>query len=200
MELLFQEQSIQFDENPTAEQIIEQINLWLNDTYYFSHLVADSVDIYEDPEQYLDGDLKNINKLEVIARTAGEFTNDILLSAAAYLTGANQELEKLSESFYKNPSNETWQNFGDMLEGMQWLNQIVLSIDQMKEKPQNWDEFLKLAATLEVELKNMEEAVENQDFILIGDIIQYEIMPLYGELEKEIQTTIDNEGIRHDVN
>lgn len=200
MEFLFQEESIQFDQDSTVEQVIEQIHTLLDDSYYFSHLIVDGVDVYEEPEQYLNENLESIEKLELIARTANEFTNDILLSAEVYLQRASLELMKLADGFYKNPSSESWDNFSDMLEGMQWLNQIIVSIDQMNEKPQNWDEYLKLAATLEVELKNLEEAVENGDHVLVADIIQYEITPVYEGLEKEIQRTIDTEGSRHDAN
>ncbi|OLN24034.1 hypothetical protein BTO30_01040 [Domibacillus antri] len=200
MEFIFQEQVIQFDQDPTVEQIIEQINTWLNNSYYFSHLIVDGVNVYEEPEQYLTENLGSIDKLEIVARTAKEFTNEILLSAENYLQGAIPELTKLSDGFYNNPASDTWDDFGDMLEGMQWLNQIIVSIDQLPKQPQNWDEYLKLAATLEVELKNLEEAMENSDNVLIGDIIQYEMAPLYEAFEKEIQTTIDTEGSRHDVN
>lgn len=200
MELLFQEESIQFDQDSTVEQVIEQINILLDDSCYFSHLIVDGVDVYEELEQYLNENLESIEKLELIARTANEFTNDILLSAEVYLQGALPELTKLADDFYNNPTSESWGNFSDMLEGMQWLNQIIVSIDQMNEKPQNWDEYLKLAATLEVELKNLEQAVENGDHVLVADIIQYEITPVYEGLEKEIQKTIDTEGSRHDAN
>ncbi|WP_050179831.1 hypothetical protein [Domibacillus robiginosus] len=200
MKLLFQEQIIQFEQDSTVEKIMEQINTLLGDSYYFSHLVVDGIEVYEEPEHYLNENSESIEKLQLIARTAKEFTNDILVSAEMYLKGAASELAKLSDSFYNNPSANSWSNFSDMLEGMQWLNHIINCIDQMNEKPQNWDEYLKLAAALEVELKNLEEAVGNRDNVLIGDSIQYEIMPLYDALETEIQTTIDTEGARHDAN
>ncbi|OMP65797.1 hypothetical protein [Domibacillus epiphyticus] len=200
MELLFQKQIIQLEQYQTAEQIIEQINTLLNNSYYFSHFVADGKEVYEDPENYLKENAAQIEKLEVIARTAKELTYDILLSAEEYLKRALPELSILTDGFYNNPSTHHWTNFDHMLEGMQWLNQIIISIDQMKEKPANWDEYLKLSATLQNEVKGLEEAVENADHILVADLIQYEIKPFYESLEKEISTTIDTEGTRHDTN
>lgn len=200
MELIFKDQIIQYKELPSVEEIIQKINELLIDNYYYSHFIVDGQVVYEDPEQYLLEELSAISKLEVIGRTAAEFTNDILLTAEEYLKRAKPEMTDLAEGFYQNPGTEHWTNFSDMLEGIQWLNQIILSIDGINEQPGNWNAYLNLAAKLEMELGNLEEAVENSDYVLIADIIQYELIPLYESLINEINTTIDTEGTRNDVN
>lgn len=200
MELLFQNQKIQFDQQPSVDFIIEKINSLLGTSFYLSHLVADSINVYDDPEQYLLENLETIQTLEVVAQTTEELLNDILLTAENYLKRAVAEFVNLTNAFYNIPTPENWTNFSDLLEGMQWINQIISTIDQMKRKPINWEQYIKLSAKLEVELKNMEEAVINSDHVLIADIIQYELLPIYETLQQEIKTTIDTEGIRHDVN
>lgn len=201
MELIFKDVKIQFDQQPNVDNIIEKINGLLEDhQLYFSHLIADGVDVYGSTEQYLTENLTSIEKLEVIVRTQKEFQNDILLTAEDYLNRASLEISGLIEGFYNGPTSEHWSSFKDMLEGIQWINQIVVSIDQMKEKPNNWEAYLQHIATLEVELKNIEDALKNGDHILMADIIQYELLPIYEELKNEISKTIDTEGIRYDVN
>lgn len=200
MKLLIAEQTIHFDKQPSVEELVAKINELLTDDYYFSHLIVDGLDVFEEPEPYLADELPHIAELEVVAQTAAQLINNSLLTAEDYLKRAQPEMTVLADCFYQQPSAEQWASFSDMLEGMQWLHQIIASIDGMKAKPSNWDEYLKLAATLEVELKNLEEAVENSDTVLMADMIQYELLPLYESLGKEIQTTIDTEGTRDDVN
>ncbi|MFJ8257653.1 hypothetical protein ACIQ4Z_10325 [Peribacillus asahii] len=200
MELIMMDQSIQFEKQPSVEDVIEKINELLGDNYYFSHLIVDGIAVYDDLEQYLSEEILKIEKLEIVAQTVAAFTNDILLTAEEYLTRAEPGMVTLTDGFYQNPESKQWTSFADMLEGIQWLNQIISAIDSMKDRPRNWEGYVRLAATLEVQLQTLEEAVENSDTVLIADIIQYELIPLYQALRHEIHTTIDNEGIRDDVN
>lgn len=200
MELIMNEQSFQFEKQPSAEEVVEKINELLADNYFFNHIIVDGVVVYDDPEQYLSDEFLKIEKLEVITRTATEFKNDILLTAEEYLKRAEPEMTLLADGFYQNPESEHWTSFADMLDGVQWLNQIITSLDGIAKNPRNWDEYIKLRSILEMQIQALEEAVENGDTVLIADIIQYELIPLYNSLKNQIQTTIDTEGSRNDVN
>lgn len=199
MKLIFQDEKRILDE-PSVDVIIETINEWLSQEYYFSYFIVNGTPIYDEPETYLDDQLENIDTLEIIGRTSKELKNDLLLSAEHYIERSIPELSTLSEQFYGTTNQETWNQFGDMLEGIQWLNQLITSIDELKIQPNNWNEYLTIAATLENELKNLEEALQNKDHVLIGDIIQYEIEPIYQSLQHEVKHSIDKEGMRHDIN
>lgn len=200
MKLEFRDQKIELDREPSAEIIIEKINYWLGSIYFFSHLVADGEIIYENPESYLLENNKDINVLEVVGLTPNEFVNEVLLTAESYLKGTSKELQILTEGFYNVPNNKDWQSFNDLLEGLQWINQVISSINEMEEKPSNWESYLTISKSLTLEIGSLEEATTNGDFVLMADIIQYEIKPAYESLEKEISITIDVEGRRHDVN
>jgi hypothetical protein len=200
MELIFKNETVQFGELSSVEEIIEKINELLADQYYFSHLIVDGEEIYEDPESYLLNSLESISTIEVAVKTIQEFVNEVLIMAKDYLTNAIPEMTSLADGFYQNPTSENWVDFSAMLEGMQWLNKTINVIDKAKERPANWNECIKLAAQFEMELKNLEQAVENSDNVLIADIIQYELLPVYEALLEEINTTIDTEVERYDLN
>lgn len=200
MELLFKDKTIQFDILPSVEEVIEKINELLADQYYYSHLIIDGEEIYEELENYLLQSLESIMTLEVVVKTVREFVNDVLIMAADYLTTAVPEMTSLADGFYKNPTADNWGEFSAMLEGMQWLNHSIDLIDKAKERPANWDECINHAVQLQMELKNLEEAVGNTDSVLIADIIQYELLPIYEALQAEFNTTIDTEVERHDLN
>ncbi|PKH10357.1 hypothetical protein [Planomicrobium sp. MB-3u-38] len=200
MQLKFKNLNQEFSQSTTVNEIIMKINEWLGSSYLFSHLNADGVEVYEDQDQYLSSNLLSIQVLEVIAYTPQEFIATSLLDAENYLEGALKEFENLADGFYNTPGNAEWADFSKMLEGMQWLNLVISSIGNLKEKPGNWTEFTTVSDKLQSELKNLEEAIEKDDSILIADLIQYELLPLYESLEKEVKQTIDNEGMRKNVN
>lgn len=200
MKLLFKGETIQLNNELSLEFVKEKINSLLADQYFFSHLVVDGVEIYEEPEQYLEQHLHDINELEIIARTVQEFVNDLLLTAEDYTKRAIPEIEALADHFYNHPNHEGWNKFGQLLEGLQWLTHMIQTIDSFSQKPENWMNYLKASIAVEEELKNLKEALENKDHVLIADIINYEILPYFTTLGAEIQHTIDTEGYRHDLN
>ncbi|EGQ26944.1 hypothetical protein HMPREF9372_0974 [Sporosarcina newyorkensis 2681] len=200
MKLLFQQQTIQLDSQSTTEEVIENINNLLEKDYYFSHFIADGVEIYEGHEQFLNSHTGQIEKLEIITKTVKEFTNDILLSVESYTEQATLLLETLSNEFYNSPSGETWGQFAQLMESLQWINGVIELLRNQEEKVKNWSQYEEIAGTIQQELLNLEEAVENEDFVLIGDIIQYEIAPNFESLHEASKTTIDTEGTRPNLN
>ncbi|MEK5040722.1 hypothetical protein [Sporosarcina sp. FSL K6-3457] len=199
MKLTFQEQQIEFDKTPSSDEVVAKINELLKENYYFSHFIADGTEIYEEHEDYLIVNIDRIEKLEIIAKTEKEFLNDILLSAEAYLKRAKPEIVLLPEGFYSNPSSEVKTKFGQLMEGLQWLDEMLAVIDRSKERPGDWDKCMELSESMKTEIVSLSEAVENSDNVLIADIIQYEFIPIFESLESEIGNIIDVVGTRHNL-
>lgn len=199
MELIFQQQTTTLD-NATAENIMDQITNLLAKEYYLSHFIADGTEVYEDHGNYLNEHAGYIEKLEIVAKTVKEFVNDLLLSAEEYTQRAIPELAPIAEAFYDNPTPGTWATFDQLLGGLQWINEMLMTIGKSMAVPSNWQGYLMVSNKMQEEIRNLAEAIENEDNVLIGDIIQYELLPNFEELEKEIQLTMDTEGSRHDLN
>jgi len=188
MELIFQEQQFEFDKTPSSDEVVAKINELLKGNYYFSHFIADGTEIYEDHEDYITVNVDRIEKLEVIAKTENEFLNDILLSAEEYLKRAKPELASLPDGFYSNPSPETRSNFSQLMEGLKWLDEMLLVIDKSNERPVDWNQCMELSQSMKQEIVNLSEAVDNSDNILIADIIQYEFIPIFESLETALKS------------
>jgi hypothetical protein len=196
------EHTLEYDNKPSSiEEIFAKINEQLNDSdHHFSHLIIDNEEVYENHDAYIFENVEQINQIEVKVKSIKEFVNELLLSIEEYLHRALPEVEILVDEFYQGPKPESWEKFNQLLQGIQWLDQVIITIDQSKFTPKNWDDYLKISASLKAELQNMEEAVENKDMILIADIIQYEIIELLKSYEESVKTTIDQEGYHHDIN
>lgn len=199
MELTFQEQQFDFKDKLTSDDVIEKINELLQENYYFSHFIADGTEIYEDHENYLIVNLGRIEKLEVIVKTEKEFLNDVLLSTLEYLQRAKPELVALPISFYENPTVETHKEFEKLLEGLQWLDEMLTIIGNSNDRPKSWELYLNLSQKIKTEIINLGDAVENSDNVLTADVIQYEFLPIFEELELLVEKSIDSEGTRYDL-
>lgn len=200
LELIFKEHSIQFDMNATAKEVMSNINDILGNDNHFSHLIADGVEIYEEFEDFLIKNVLSVKKIEIVEKTKKEFVNDLLLMAGDYIKRAEMVLPSLVKSFYENPEPKTWEELDQLLGGIQWLDEVLTGIGISEETPSNWAKYLAAYKEIQEGIGNLAEALENEDNILIGDIVQYEMMPALLTLKEEIELTMDNEGTRYDLN
>lgn len=182
------------------EEMVTQINQSVGESgYYFSHLIVDGVNIYQDHEVYMREKIESIQEVVVKVKSEKEMVNDLLLSTESYVANALPEIEKLADEFYGHPDENTWNKFNQFLEGVQWLVNMVASIDKSNYKLATGDEFFVASSTIENELKSLAEALENKDLILIADIIQYEMIPAMKALMNHAKKVIDEQGTRPDL-
>ncbi|MDQ0206937.1 hypothetical protein [Alkalicoccobacillus murimartini] len=185
----------------SLQKIADEINLKTEETpYFFSHFVIDGIEVYEEYQEYLAEHIKKIELIEVYLKTKKEFINELTLSLENYLTRAIPEIQLLSEEYYQIAKSSTWEKFQEMLDGIEWINGTIVSIDHEEEKPKSWNEVLKLGSDLQEVLKQLTDGMASKDEILIGDILQYEFITLLEELKNKIIMIIDTEGKRDLLN
>lgn len=185
--------------HPTVNQVMDFITNFMEKDVYYSHMIADGAEIYEDGVAYLKVHLSDIQRLEVKTKTLADFVHDNLLSAKEYLERAIPLVIHLTDRFYQNPSDDDWHEFNELLNGIEWLEQMVTAMDRAEPHLENREDFSTIFSSLQEELKGLEEALKNKDNVLIADLILYEILPLLKELSSEIEKTIETEEQRHDL-
>ena len=199
MKLIIGEQRIVLGKKTSQDDIIEKINEYLANGYYFSHFIVDGTEIFDEHEEYLNLNLDRIKELEVIAKTEKEFMNDVLLSTEVYLKRAKPELVTLATEFTVKPTAETWTNFEMLVGGAGWLIDMLAVIVDSNERPTSWEAYVKLSTALQAELVKLIEAVEKEQLVHISNSIQNEIMLIFTSLEEEVGKTIDSEGTRENL-
>jgi len=173
------------NKNGVFEQIQDFLNKSLIDSeMFFSHMIIDEVEVYHDYELYIEDRLSKIENILIEVKSYLEFTNDIILSIHDYSDRALPELKQLSDAFYQSSTSSSWSNLDDLVEALQWIYNAIMSIDKEKDTPSNWDKYITIAASFEVLFPNLLEALETQDHILIADIIAYEIIPLFQDINQ----------------
>lgn len=159
----------------------------------FSHLIIDGVIVYDDYYDYLLDNIRNIEEVIIIVKTAKKISEEVLLSTIDYLDRSIPEIEMLSNEFYKTPSKESWQKLMDLIEGIRWIMDTFVSIDSNGELEnivnsyEEWNLYAKDVYSLQELMMDFEEILRNNDFISTGDILSYEIVPLFKEMKKKLE-------------
>lgn len=186
VQLLEKEFSVDNNEQG-IQQLIDTINETLVEkNVYFSHMVVDGEEVFDDPAEYIFNNIEKVQQIYIKVKTIKQFVNNVMVSLNTYTERAIPEIQRLVDQFYQNPSSESWATLEQLLEGIEWIYQTIKNIDRANKTQYKWGEYLKVAATFEVELPNLMDAIENKDTILIADIIQYEILP---QFQKVYDTT-----------
>ena len=200
LQLIIGEQHIEYKEKPAADEVIERINESLTEGYYFSHFISDGVEVYDEHEEYLEGNLDEIVELEVVIKTEKEFMNDVLLSAEEYLQRAIPDVKALANDFGRVPTSDTWDRFDMLLGGMEWLNDMLKVVCNSEERPSNWETYHKLTSNMQAEVSKLGKAVEKKKSSQISTIVKVGLLPIFEQLEKEFGETIDTEFVRKNLN
>ncbi|SMP52514.1 hypothetical protein [Anoxynatronum buryatiense] len=133
----------------------------------------------------------SISSIEVVLVLPETMMYDVLVSTAEYLDGAIPLLEPLANDFYKEPDSEAWTKLSQLFESVQWIIHSIQTMDHMNtQKPiisdQTWQPYLAEAYRIREILDDFSGAMEVQDAVLIGDLLSYEIKPIFETMSQSI--------------
>lgn len=179
------------------EEIIEKIADILTDEMektnkVIKSLEIDGLELYQDYFEYI---LDNINYIESINAkliTYKELVGETLVGTIDYLQGAAEEIVPLSEAFYAEPTKESWDDFSDLLEGINWIISVFNLIDNDKTLIETlpsyeiWNLYAKDILTLNELIPQMNDALNSKDNTLLADLMMYEILPLYEDMREQL--------------
>lgn len=167
--------------------------------YAFSHLEIDGYTVYEDFQNYFLDNISNIEEVKVIVKTFKGFIEEILNTTAEYFENAILEIEILSDEFYKTPTGESWSKLSDLIQGIKWIMDSFVIIDQSDEikeivkSYETWNLYAKDIYSLRELLDEFEEILENEDLVSTADILSYEIAPLFNGMLDKLNVLVDRE-------
>lgn len=183
-------------------KIFDYINQIINKKNVFlKSMKIDGVEIYDNFYEHLLDKIESINKVEVKTQTLNQLIDDVVYDSWEYIVKAIPLIERLSASFKKNPTERSWQDLDNLFAGIEWILETYRNIDQYKnlsELVSNyyiWNEYVVELEKLKLSLPDFFEAIKNKDTILIGDILQYEISPLFESISEKL-----NKLAKKDVN
>lgn len=107
-----------------------------------------------------------------------------LKTAYEYIDSLKGGINLAVENFQNNNRKEAIDVVIQLAEGLEWLISVLtLTKDVQKEQ-------IDINNILE-NINNINEAFENEDYILISDILEYEVLPVLEEYKKSISVSIN---------
>jgi len=129
--------------------------------------------------------LSKIETLEIEISTLPDIINQNIENADAYLIRLIPGIEKSVELFRMGNEQEANKFFINIIDGIDWLSQVLDMILAAKEiSPDtvfNGKSIQNRRASLVDFTQQMVDANKNQDWVLLADLLEYEILPYYQE-------------------
>jgi hypothetical protein len=200
MQVICLEEVIEIQSNEASpRELVEIIHVKLKESdLYLNYLLIDGVQVY-DYIAYFNESFEGIQLIEVHAHTFEQMNKETLESAQLYLNNVIPAVLIMADDFYKNPTSDTWSNFEQFLEGLEWLNSMMRIQTNAALNRSNNQEFINTSNLLHSRIEELQEAVNNSDTILIADIIKHEIIVLLQSLKDDIFNLLDR-GYNYDSN
>lgn len=129
--------------------------------------------------------LSEIEILEIEISTLPDIINKNIENADAYLIRLIPGIEKSVELFRIGNEQEANKFFINIIDGIDWLSQVLDMVLAAKEiSPDtvfNGKSIQDRRASLVDFTQQMVDANKNQDWVLLADLLEYEILPYYQE-------------------
>lgn len=205
MNIHIQDKILEFEnDSKIIRQIFDNINEHLQEeNLQFSHLIIDDEEIYDNFDSYIIRNIESIKKIEVVTVSIEEMVNESIMSAEQYAKNAIPIINKLAEEFYQRPNEKTWLQLTELFEGIQWIIQSLTQINLIESSNDIvsdygiWNEYVQEVSKLNI-ISELENAILNKDSILIGDMLLYEIIPVFEAMTEKLGLLI-SEAVNKDV-
>lgn len=141
--------------------------------------------LFTDFERYLVNNFEDIRELKIFTVSELQLLIETIEESTRYLSNVLNEIEYLSSIFYGEIKQKQWKEFSDFTGGLQWLYLTIESCLHITEKQNieiiNKEKLNSIKEKFESTIKELEETLNNKEFITVGDLIEYEFKPLLEE-------------------
>lgn len=110
---------------------------------------------------------------------------EALNTANEYLDNLKNGINKLVSYIDNEEEDKACAIISMIADGIDWLIKVVKLTSEVHEGKVSLD-------GIEEKLGEVADAIENEDYILVGDLFNYEIMPILEEAHKQIKLIVQN--------
>ena len=149
---------------------------------YIRRIWLDQKEFPPDDRETLHKKPADINSLEVELADLKDLVATNLSNALDYLEKLIPGFDQAADLFRTGSEQEANKYYIQILDGMDWFSEVVNIVMRSEGEGQEPENSLKLRqAKLTDLMSQMLEANKNQDWVLLADILEYEMIPFYEE-------------------
>ena len=149
---------------------------------YIRRIWLDQKEFPADDPETLQKKPADINSLEVELANLKDLVATNLSNALDYLEKLIPGFDQAADLFRMGNEQEANKYYIQILDGMDWFSEVITIVMSSKGEGSELEDTLHLRqAKLTDLMSQMLEANKNQDWVLLADILEYEMIPFYQE-------------------
>ena len=157
----------------------------------FGHIRLNEKEVLADSPETRQTAISLIETLETEVFSLNEILEKNIANAQEYLKKLIPGIQKASELFRSGSEQEANKFFINIIDGMEWFSQVVDSIAKATESESTYiifvgKDFQDRQNELVELTRQMVDANQNQDWVLLADLLEYEILPYYTDWEEQL--------------
>ncbi|MBC8286216.1 MAG: hypothetical protein H8E42_01945 [Nitrospinae bacterium] len=174
------------DPSIQGETLAEVLNAILKSRQdsYIRRVWLDGQEVSSSSEDTLKTSAASVGLLELELGQLQDLLATNLTNAKEYLERLIPGFQKAADLFRMGSEQEANQYYLQILDGIEWFSQVVLTIVNAQENKLgeiNLEERQKQLTDL---IAQMLEANQNQDWVLMADLLEYEMIPFYKDWQE----------------
>ncbi|CAH0118009.1 hypothetical protein PAE9249_00474 [Paenibacillus sp. CECT 9249] len=146
---------------------------------------------YDGYELYIQHHFYEIKHINIITITPQDSLDETITEIQKYNAKLILAVEDIGKAFYGDLTEENWNQFSNLFEGIGWLYQslefCLILIEKTKMKRELTETLRTAADKLKISLSDIEQALNEQEYITVGDIIQYELGNVFELIHEKIR-------------
>ena len=158
---------------------------------YIRRIWLDGQEVSSDSQDTLKTSTASVVLLELELAELQDLLANNLTNAKDYLVKLIPGFQKAADLFRMGNEQEANQYYLQVLDGIEWFSQVVIiivSTQKNKSEEKSLEERQKKLTDL---MSQMLEANQNQDWVLMADLMEYEMIPFYKDW-KEVLSRIES--------
>jgi hypothetical protein len=167
----------------TLEEVLNAI-LKSCENSYIRRVWLDGEEVSSSTQDTLKTSAASVELLELELAQLKDLLANNLTNAKDYLERLIPAFQKAADLFRMSNEQEANQYYLQILDGIEWFSQVVLTIvnaQESKLQEKGLEERQKKLTDL---MAQMLEVNQNQDWVLMADLLEYEMIPFYKDWQE----------------
>ncbi|RCX19073.1 hypothetical protein DFP94_10589 [Fontibacillus phaseoli] len=141
---------------------------------------------YNEYERVILDNFQTIESINIRTKTKQESITETLSNINEYLAGFLPASSKVADYFYGELSDNEWNQFSSFVSGLQWIIDAIRFLETLNV---NSDMDLLVSNRTEIEriIAEMDQSLQKREYVMVGDLIQYELVPVLENYKLQIQ-------------
>lgn len=197
MKIIINESVVEIIEDRNIEVITNKLHDLFDQIYnkqlIISQVLINEIDVTEDVFGYLSSNISNVESITILTETREAVFENLLIELNDYIPRVLTGLEKISDHFYGELNPSVWSQFSELTSAFQWIMKAVEVISyHLKQYPDaQLSEAVKTYASgIMKNLAEIEQCIENKDYVAVADILKMEISDLLQELLNAVKSKV----------